>query len=66
MWASDIGRFYGRIGLHTMVVPGTEGHYPGKHTYAESMNFIRYCDDLSDQEKEAILGGSLTRLLGWP
>lgn len=66
MWASDIGRFYGRIGLPTMVIPGTQEQYPGKHTYAESMNFIRYCDDLTDHEKEGILGGALTRLLGWP
>jgi L-fuconolactonase len=66
MWASDIGRFYGRIGLHPMVIPGTQEQYVGKHTYAESMNFFRYCDQLTDHEKEAILGGSLTRLLGWP
>jgi predicted TIM-barrel fold metal-dependent hydrolase len=65
MWASDIGRFYGRIGL-TLEIPGARGDYEGKHTYAESLNFIRYCDSLTDDEKQAILGGTLTRLLGWP
>ena len=66
MWASDIGRFYGRIGMMKFEVPGTQDGYPGKHTYAESMNFIRYCDQLSPEEKDAILGGTVQRLLGWP
>lgn len=66
MWASDIGRFNGRIGLHKYEIPGTQEPYRGKHNYSESLNFIRYCDLLADEEKEAILGGTLTRLLGWP
>jgi L-fuconolactonase len=66
MWASDIGRFNGRIGLDRWEIPGTQGPYEGKHTYAESLNFIRYCDALTESEKEAILGGTVTRLLEWP
>jgi predicted TIM-barrel fold metal-dependent hydrolase len=66
MWASDISRFYGRMGLLCNVTPGSEGQYPGKHTYAESLNFIRHCDQLTPDEKEAILGKTVHGLLGWP
>jgi hypothetical protein len=47
-------------------IPGTQGGYEGKHTYAESLNFVRYCEALTDDEKEQILGGTVRRLLGWP
>lgn len=66
MWGSDIGRFNGRIGVHRFEVPGTQEMYRGKHNYSESLDFIRYCDQLSGNEKEAILGGTLARLLNWP
>jgi predicted TIM-barrel fold metal-dependent hydrolase len=66
MWASDISRFYGRIGLRRHEYPGATDPYPGKHTYAESLNFIRCCDQLTSDEKEAILGGTVRRMFGWP
>jgi predicted TIM-barrel fold metal-dependent hydrolase len=66
MWASDISRFYGRMGLEVRGVQDARGPYPGKHTYDESMNFIRYCDALTDDEKDFILGGTVRALFGWP
>ena len=66
MWGSDIGRFYGRIGIGGFEIPNAIGNYPGKHSYEESLNFIRHNDQLSDAEKTAILGETLSRLLAWP
>lgn len=63
MWASDISRFNGRIGYFQ--IPNTES-YPGKHTYAEALHFIRDSDRLSVEEKELILGGTVKKLLDWP
>ena len=65
MWGSDIGRFYGRVGVGRFEVPNALGDYPGKHTYAEALGFIRYSEALSEAEKTAILGGTIERLLGW-
>jgi predicted TIM-barrel fold metal-dependent hydrolase len=65
LWASDIGRFRGRVGWHVRV-PGTERHYPGKHTYAESLSFYRDTQLLEPQEQELILGGTVRQLLRWP
>ncbi len=64
LWASDIGRFRGRVGWHVRV-PGTEAHYPGQHTYAESLSFYRDTTLLSQEEKKLILGGTLRELLDW-
>jgi predicted TIM-barrel fold metal-dependent hydrolase len=36
------------------------------HNYAESVNYIRYTDELSESDKELILGGTLRRILRWP
>ena len=66
MWGTDIGRFYGRIGLEVFGSPQARGDYPGKHTYAEALGFIQHSEALSAEEKEAILGGTVQRLLGWP
>jgi L-fuconolactonase len=66
MWASDTTRFAGRIGINRYQNPRTLTHYVGKHTYADSLHFIRDNDALSSVEKEAILGGCVRRLLGWP
>jgi L-fuconolactonase len=63
-WASDIGRFRGRIAW-SIRVPGTEGHYPGKHNYMESLGFFLY-SDLSDDDKAKLLGQTTRRLLKWP
>jgi hypothetical protein len=43
------------------------GHpYEGKHTYAEALYFVLTTDQLSEDDKRAILGGTAQRLLGWP
>jgi L-fuconolactonase len=65
MWGSDTTRFAGRIGIGRFQNPRTIGDYPGKHTYAEALHFIRDSEVLSKTEKEAILGGTLRRVLGW-
>jgi predicted TIM-barrel fold metal-dependent hydrolase len=64
LWASDIGRFRGRIGWQTRW-PRGEADYSGKHTYAESVSLYRDTGLLSDEEKHLILGGSARRLLNW-
>jgi predicted TIM-barrel fold metal-dependent hydrolase len=66
MWASDTTRFSGRYGLARHEMPNTPGPYPGKHTYAEALHFVRDSGVLSTAEKEAILGGTAARVLGWP
>ena len=65
MWASDTTRFAGRIGIGRHQNPRTLEDYPGKHTYAESLLFIRESPVLSDAEKAAILGGTAQRVLNW-
>jgi L-fuconolactonase len=62
MWGSDASRIAGRIGTRTMAaVP-----FPGHHTYAEALHYIRDTDHLGASEKASILGGTAQRLLGWP
>ena len=65
MWASDTTRFAGRIGIGRFQNPRTLEDYPGKHTYAESLLFIRESPVLTPKEKEAILGGTAARVLSW-
>ena len=64
-WASDIGRFRGRIGW-TIRAPDAQGPYPGKHNYMESLAFYLHSNELSDSEKGKILGATTRRLLHWP
>jgi hypothetical protein len=64
-WASDIGRFRGRVAW-SIRVPGTEGHYTGKHNYMESLALYLYNSSLSEDEKAKLLGGTTRRLLKWP
>ena len=66
MWASDTTRFVGRIGIGRHQSPLTLEDYPGKHRYAEALMFIRENPVLTSAEKEAILGGTAQRVLGWP
>jgi hypothetical protein len=66
MWASDTTRFAGRIGIGRHQNPTTLGDYPGKHSYAESLLFVREADVLSGDEKAQILGGTAARVLDWP
>jgi L-fuconolactonase len=65
MWASDITRFYGRVAGDSSIFEGTQGNYPGRHTYAESLNFIRHSDALTETEKRAILAGTAARIVRW-
>jgi L-fuconolactonase len=65
MWGSDTTRFAGRIGIGRFQNPRTLGPYPGKHTYAEALHFIRDSDVLSSVEKAAILGETARNVLGW-
>lgn len=65
MWASDTTRFVGRIGIGRYQNPRTLEDYPGKHRYADSLMFIRENPVLTPAEKQAILGGTAARALGW-
>jgi predicted TIM-barrel fold metal-dependent hydrolase len=65
MWASDTTRFAGRIGIGRFQNPRTLDDYPGKHSYAESLLFIRESGVLTPDEKENILGGTAARVLNW-
>ncbi|MET0521243.1 MAG: amidohydrolase family protein [Jiangellaceae bacterium] len=65
-WASDNGRFRGRIGWTIRHPVAAEHDYPGKHTYMESLAFFLYNDELDQDEKEQILGRTARRLLKWP
>jgi predicted TIM-barrel fold metal-dependent hydrolase len=64
MWASDIGRFHGRMGWDPLQgFEHARRDYPGKHTYAESLALFLDTDEIGEPEKELILGGSAERLL---
>jgi L-fuconolactonase len=64
MWASDIGRFHGRMGWDALPsMRRGQSDYAGKHTYAESLSLFRETSELGDAEKELILGGTARRLL---
>jgi hypothetical protein len=65
LWASDISRFWGRIGFDTRI-PNGEEEYDGKHTYGEALHYLRDTDRLSRSDKEWLLGGTVQKLLGWP
>jgi len=66
MWASDTTPFAGRIGIGCHQNPYTLGDYAGKHSYAESVLFVREADGVSDEERAQILGGTAARVLDWP
>jgi L-fuconolactonase len=65
MWGSDISRVYGRGGF-VWRVPGGEGDYEGRHTYAEALLYVRETDELSPDVKTKILGETALSLLRWP
>jgi predicted TIM-barrel fold metal-dependent hydrolase len=63
MWASDISRFAGKIGLHgEMAIPSD---YEGKHTLFDSLRFVLDAEVLTEDEKAGVLGGGVKRLIGW-
>jgi hypothetical protein len=64
MWGSDISRINGQIGFRRYEMVADS--YPGRHTYAEALHFIRDTDKLSQREKECILGASLRSIVGFP
>jgi predicted TIM-barrel fold metal-dependent hydrolase len=66
LWGSDISRVWGRIGFREVKLPYGENDYPGKHTYAEALHYVRDTDRLSERDKEWLLGGTASKLLGWP
>jgi predicted TIM-barrel fold metal-dependent hydrolase len=68
MWGSDISRVRGRIGFARRIETVERGlrPYPGKHTYAEALLYLRETHELSAAEKDALLGGTALRLLPWP
>jgi L-fuconolactonase len=63
-WASDISRFQGRIAWGPPDRRGIQ-QYPGKHTYDESLRFIKDNRQLQAAQKSLLLGGTLTTLLNW-
>ncbi|MET0323971.1 MAG: amidohydrolase family protein [Ilumatobacteraceae bacterium] len=65
-WASDIGRFRGRIGWNIRLPVAADGDYPGKHTHMDSLAFFLYNEHLSPSEKAAVLGGTARKILNWP
>ncbi|WP_159928557.1 amidohydrolase family protein [Rhodococcus sp. WAY2] len=60
MWGSDISRIIGRLGFRQLK---TKSGHPGLHTYAESVNFIRDTDKLTEEQKSLILGETLMRVV---
>jgi L-fuconolactonase len=65
MWGSDISRLEGRVGW-TMRYPLLEAPYPGKHSYADAVGFLKYANWLGDDVKARLLGGTARRILRWP
>jgi len=64
MWASDTGRFMGRIGWDNLF-PEAHSDYDGRHTYAESLFFVLHSDSITADEKRMLLGGTVRQLLNW-
>ena len=65
IWASDIGRFHGRMGWEALpAFSNAQEDYVGKHTYAESLSLFRDTNELDQREKELILSGTARRILG--
>ena len=64
MWGSDISRIEGRVGFRTRL-PGAEGGYDGKHTYAEALFYLRATPELDEATRAKILGGTARALLRW-
>jgi hypothetical protein len=66
MWGTDITRVHGRFPHRQEGVAPDWPDYPGKHTYGESVEWLRTTDRLSADDKERIFGRSLRRILRWP
>lgn len=64
-WASDASRLDGRMG-YLIRMTREQAQYPGRYTYADALSFIRDTSELSTDAKEALLGGTVRRLLRLP
>jgi predicted TIM-barrel fold metal-dependent hydrolase len=65
MWASDISYYQGQVGWANRF-PALVGPYPGKHTYAQSLAFLRDAAWITPDEKRALLGGTARRVFASP
>lgn len=61
MWGTDIMRVTGRVAHKPWKID-----FPGLHSYAEAVGFLRDTDRLSESDKEQMFAGTLRRILGWP
>lgn len=66
MWGTDITRVHGRFPHRQPGLAPPWPDYPGKHTYAEAVEFVKVTDRLSAADKEKVFGGTLRRIMGWP
>ena len=55
---------HGAVGFNTTFPRGL-AEYPGKHTYAEALFYLRETPELTSLEKEWILGATAEKLLRW-
>jgi len=63
MWASD----YTRMRWGTSTPPGKNGRPMRKDwkSYADTLHFLLYSDEISQSDKEQLLGGAVRRALRW-
>jgi L-fuconolactonase len=68
MWGTDITRVQGMV--RTPAISDADycapEPYPGRHNYAQALHYMLDTDQLSQSEKEAILGGTMRRIFRWP
>ena len=62
MWASDISRVMGRAGSVRLAPPGLDY---ARHTYAEALFYLKHTDRLSAEQKDWLLGRTVSTVLGW-
>jgi L-fuconolactonase len=65
MWGSDISRIQGKMGHDLRLYPDYE-RYEGLHTFAEAVHYLRETDQVTEDERAALLGGTVRSLLRWP
>jgi hypothetical protein len=63
MWANEIDRFQGRIGVLNVAID--VGEYAGKHTHADAIGYLREPDCLTRDEKRLVLCGTARSVVGW-
>ncbi|MFC4941944.1 amidohydrolase family protein [Pseudonocardia sp. GCM10023141] len=65
IWGTDIQRVQGRFRNPRPDAWNTD-HYPGRHTYAEAVAFLRDVEGLSSTDRATIFAGAHRRVFGWP